>query len=71
LWSYDTPEVQQFWIYREDAEGRMRLLESVSPDVKQFSDKMLTVNTQYQYSIKAVFRDGAHSPFSKLVKVLY
>lgn len=70
-WSYDTPEVQQYLIYRSDSQGRMRLLESTLPDVKQFSDKMLTVNTQYQYSIKAVFSDGAHSPFSKLVKVLY
>jgi hypothetical protein len=70
-WSYDAPEVQQFWIYRKDAEGRMRLLESVPPEVKQFNDKLLTVNTQYEYSIKAVFRDGAHSPLSKLVKVLY
>jgi fibronectin type 3 domain-containing protein len=70
-WTYDAPEVQQFLIYRHGVDGRMRLYESVPSGILQFSDSHLTVNTHYQYSIKAVFRDGAHSPFSKVIKVLY
>jgi hypothetical protein len=70
-WAYDAPGVQQFRIYRDGPDGQMRLLESVAPGEKQFRDKRLTVNTEYRYSIKAVFRDGAHSPFSKVVKITY
>lgn len=70
-WDYDVPEVQQFLIYRSSHDGQLRLFESVGGDVLQFSDRQLTVNSQYQYCIKAVFKDGAHSPFSKPLKVLY
>lgn len=70
-WAYDASDVEKFWIYRNGTDGKLRLLDSVDPDVKQFRDKQVTVNTQYQYSIKAVFKDGAHSPFSKPVMITY
>jgi uncharacterized protein len=70
-WRYDEADVLQFQIYRHGPDGKMRLFESVPATLYEFSDRQLTVNTQYQYSIKAVFRDGAQSPFSKVVKVTY
>lgn len=71
-WAYEATDVDQFKIYRTDAQGKMRLLDSVSPTQRQFKDNsVLTVNTQYQYTIKAVFKDGGQSPFSKIVKITF
>lgn len=70
-WLYEAPDVKGFLIYRSGEGEPMRLFETVAADILQYSDKQLTVNSQYQYTIKAVFKDGAHSPFSKAVKILY
>jgi uncharacterized protein len=70
-WSYDLADVQQFRIYRKAEDGHLRLFASVPGNTLQFSDRQLTLNTQYEYTIQAVFADGAQSPFSKAVKIVY
>jgi uncharacterized protein len=70
-WVYSAPNVMQFRIYRKGEDGHLRLYGSVPPDALEFSDRQLTVNNVYQYTIKAVFSDGAHSPFSDPVTIRY
>jgi uncharacterized protein len=70
-WSYDLAGVHQFRIYRKGEDGHMRLFASVPGNLLHFSDRQLTLNTPYEYTIQAVFADGAQSPFSKAVKIVY
>lgn len=70
-WRYNLAGVQQFRIYRKGEDGHMRLFASVPGNLLHFSDRQLTLNTPYEYTVQAVFTDGAQSPFSKSVKIVY
>ncbi|MCU0440382.1 MAG: hypothetical protein MUC49_21025 [Raineya sp.] len=71
-WEYPEKGVYAFWIYRSEKGKPLRLLTSVQDaSAKTYIDKEAALNREYQYAIKAIFKDNAQSKMSKSVVVVY
>ncbi len=70
-WNYKPEGVERFLLYRTQEDQPISLYTSLPADQQQFSDRKLTINTYYRYRIKAVYKDGSHSSFSKEIGVHY
>ncbi len=64
-WVYPYQGVELFQIYRATDDGKLLILKSVEATMFEFYDRSLVSGKKYRYSIKAVFKDGGESPFSK------
>ncbi|AUC76146.1 fibronectin type III domain-containing protein [Olleya sp. Bg11-27] len=69
-WRYKEDGIAEYEIYKSKKGEKLRLLRMVPTDSKRLYDYDLKINTEYQYAIRAVFKDGR---MSKLVikKVKY
>jgi len=63
-WRYKETDIAEYEIYKSKKDEKLRLLRMVPGDTKRLSDYDLKINTNYQYAIRAVFKDGR---MSKLV----
>jgi len=70
-WTYAQERLSKYVIYRAKNDEPMSLYKSVPADSQGLIDSGVTMSTKYRYRIKAVFRDGAESPFSDEIKVEY
>lgn len=79
-WDYqpDGNDLTHFVIYRAAEDERPRKYDSIKK-VKAlnnaqswvYEDKSLQMDTSYKYQIRAVYKNGAQSPLSELVSVVY
>ncbi|WP_300976944.1 hypothetical protein [Flavobacterium sp.] len=60
-WSYNNPSVDSFEIYKASEKDPLQLIQIVSGTTKQLSDPTITINTNYKYGIRAIFKDGRMS----------
>lgn len=60
-WSYKEPNVEFFELYKATGDQPLQLMQQVLPITKQLADPNITINTKYQYAIRAVFTDGSVS----------
>jgi uncharacterized protein len=70
-WTYAQSDVSKFQIYRKAADGKLVLFATINGSEKSYEDTALKVNTQYVYSIKAIWSDGGESPMSEKIIVKY
>lgn len=70
-WDYSLPDVERFFIYRGEAGKPLRLYKSIDAGTKEFKDNALLIDTKYVYQVRAKFKDGSSSPFSKEILVNY
>ena len=68
-WFYPYAGVEFFQVYRSTNEGPLTILKSVEANNFEFYDTELTAGKTYHYKIKAVYKDGGESPFSKDIVV--
>lgn len=64
-WVYPHSGVELFQVFRATGDGPLTILKSVEPSQFEFYDTELTSGRTYHYRIKAVYKDGGESPFSK------
>ncbi|WP_281321921.1 fibronectin type III domain-containing protein [Flavobacterium aestivum] len=57
-WEYTTTGVENFEIYKANADEPMQLMQMVTAQTKKLSDSSITINTIYKYAIRALFTDG-------------
>lgn len=69
-WNYKLQNVKHFEIYKGNDKEPLQLMQELKPDLRQYTDPSLIINTEYQYGIRAVFTDGRVSKMS-LLKVKY
>ncbi|OAZ05201.1 fibronectin type III domain-containing protein [Flavobacterium succinicans] len=60
-WSYNNPSVDSFEIYKASEKDPLQLIQIVDGKKRQLSDPTLTINTNYKYGIRAIFKDGRMS----------
>ena len=60
-WSYKEPNIEFFELYKATGDQPLQLMQQVLPITKQLADPTITINTKYQYAIRAVFTDGSVS----------
>jgi fibronectin type 3 domain-containing protein len=70
-WTYTQDRLSKYVIYRAKNDEQMSLYKSVPADSQGLIDTGVSMNTNYRYRVKAVFKDGAESPFSEEIKVEY
>lgn len=70
-WKYDEKDVSKFLIYRAEGNEAMTLYKTIVGDIKFFVDVNLRMETDYQFRIKCVFKDGSESLFSSAKKIRY
>lgn len=70
-WRYDERDVAKYLIYRAAGDEPMTLYKSVSGKSESFVDVGLKMNTDYQFRIKCVFKDGSDGLYSSVKKVKY
>jgi len=70
-WEYTEKGVKEFLIYKKKEDEQLSLYSSISGDEEAFTDDKLIINTNYLYRIKAVYNNGAESPFSDEISVKY
>jgi fibronectin type 3 domain-containing protein len=70
-WTYPQSGVEHFQIYKAKNQEKMSILISLKPGVFECYDKEVGSGNQYRYLIKAVFKDGGESPFSKEIVVQF
>lgn len=63
-WRYKAQDIAEYEIYKSKKADKLRLLRMVPGDTKRLYDYDLKINTEYEYAIRAVFKDGR---MSKLV----
>lgn len=66
-WRYKEPDIAEFEIYKAKKGEKLRLLRNVPADSKRLYDYNITINTQYQYAIRAVFKDGRLSKLEQKI----
>ncbi|MBL0739903.1 hypothetical protein [Chryseolinea lacunae] len=67
-WKYATPGEYYFLIYRSYNGGGMEMYQQVPGDKFSLADKNLSKGN-YEYAVKAVYKDGGQSPLSKNMRV--
>jgi len=70
-WEYAAKNIKEFLIYKKSEEEPLSLYTSLTGDQRAFVDASLVINNSYLYRIKAIYEDGAESPFSKELRVKY
>ncbi len=65
-WRYNEENITQFEIYKAKEEAPLQLYKTVSANVRTTRDTDLSINTNYKYAIRAVFKDGGMSKKSEL-----
>lgn len=60
-WNYKNPSVDSFEIYKASEKDPLQLIQIVSGKTRQLSDPTITINTNYKYGIRAIFKDGRMS----------
>lgn len=70
-WDYKHQGVEFFQVYRAENDGKMSILQSLKPSEFECYDKYLTSGKKYRYRLKAVFKDGGESPFSREISVQF
>lgn len=60
-WEYSNAEVESFEIYKASDKDALQLIQIVTGKTKRLSDPTVTINTNYKYGIRAVFKDGRAS----------
>ena len=70
-WPVPPGGLQQVHIYRAEGEGQLVQLTTLSGRQTDYSDRRVRPNTEYQYAIQWVFKDGTQSKFSTLNRVTY
>jgi fibronectin type 3 domain-containing protein len=70
-WTYKETGVESFLLYRAEPGKPMRLYQTLDGKQTELTDTDLFINTLYQYRIKAVFKDGSESAFSKALEMDY
>ncbi len=69
-WRFKGDDAAEFEIYKSKVGEKLRLLRVVPADAKRLYDYDLTINTEYQYAIRAIFKDGGVSK-TEMKKVKY
>ncbi|PXY46021.1 fibronectin type III domain-containing protein [Flavobacterium hydrophilum] len=60
-WEYANTEVNGFEIYKASDTEPLQLIQVLNGKIKRLSDPTITINTNYKYGIRAVFKDGRAS----------
>jgi len=60
-WNYSNPLVDSFEIYKASEKDPLQLIQIVGGKTRQLADPTITINTNYKYGIRAVFKDGRMS----------
>ena len=60
-WNYSNPQVDSFEIYKASDKDTLQLIQIVDGKKRQLSDPTITINTNYKYGIRAIFKDGRMS----------
>lgn len=60
-WEYSNTEVDSFEIYKASDKEPLQLMQIVTGKFRQLSDPTITINTNYKYGIRAIFKDGRSS----------
>ncbi|MFB9110658.1 fibronectin type III domain-containing protein [Flavobacterium gyeonganense] len=60
-WEYANTEVNSFEIYKASDTEALQLIQVLNGKIKRLSDPTITINTNYKYGIRAVFKDGRTS----------
>ncbi|TAH24640.1 MAG: hypothetical protein EAZ07_09345 [Cytophagales bacterium] len=64
-WEYPYENVEKMLVYRKSNEDSLRIIKGVYIPTNEFSDKMIKLNTTYVYKLRAVYKNGSSSPFSR------
>lgn len=69
-WKYNENNVQEFILYKGEAEKSPTMYKVLTAKDNSFLDKNLLINTKYTYLLQAVFNSGAKSPIKK-IQIIY
>lgn len=70
-WNTIMDEIYSIQIYRAKNEGKFRLYETIRENVDVYEDDDLSINNQYRYKIKVMYKSGISSKMSEEIKVMY
>jgi len=70
-WQYNEPGVKFIQIYRADNGRPLSILKSLEPGSVGYYDREVGAGNEYRYQIRALFKDGGASPFTKEVVVKF
>jgi uncharacterized protein len=70
-WKDSEPDAKKILIYRAEGTNSVTLYKSIPGDSKQFSDDMVSTNTEYSYYLKVIFKNGEESGFGEKVGVKF
>lgn len=68
---YSASKTKMIYIYRAEADGRYRMIKSMSDISNIYEDRNVKANTTYKYRVRATFKDGTNSKMSDEVVVKY
>ena len=70
-WEPRYSKIKNFQIYKKQKDSSFRLIKSIDGIEEAFTDRSVTVNSNYSYRIRAVFENGIRSAFSKTLKIKF
>lgn len=60
-WEYSNTDIDGFEVYKASDTDPLQLIQIVTGKTRRLSDPTITINTNYKYGIRAVFKDGRSS----------
>lgn len=70
-WEPIEEEVYAIQIYKAKANGKFRLYKTIRENVTNFEDASLSINNEYHYKIKVMYKSGLSSKMSEAKTVMY
>lgn len=65
-WKSKSPEVQEFLLYKKKSKEGYNLFKTMPSNLRSFEDKDLKINSEYQYALKLVLKNGVESKLKKI-----
>lgn len=57
-WSYNQQDLEGFELFKGEENQPLQLYKTFSPAIKAFTDNNCSINTTYNYAVRALFTDG-------------
>ncbi|UKN01167.1 hypothetical protein K6119_15665 [Paracrocinitomix mangrovi] len=70
-WEQPSLPIYSIQIYRKKNDGKYRLHQTIRENVNEFSDSSLTINNEYHYKIKIMYKGGISSKMSEEVSIIF
>jgi uncharacterized protein len=70
-WQFISDPIYAIQVYRAKNDGRFKLYRTIRENISEFEDDNLSINNEYHYKIKVVYKSGISSKMTDEISIIY